>query len=98
MPCRSRVHEIWSRRERIPASRHSSRSFGRTFPPKSAEPEGWVMRMGTRIAFRRLVGLIAFLVLWEVFTRSGILNPFFVPPPSKVAATLVTLFVDGDIW
>jgi NitT/TauT family transport system permease protein len=56
------------------------------------------MRMGTRIALRRLVGLIAFLVLWEVLARGGILNPFFVPPPSKVAATLVTLFVDGDIW
>jgi NitT/TauT family transport system permease protein len=47
---------------------------------------------------RRLVALIPFLVLWEVLARGGILNPFFVPPPSKVATTLVALFVDGDIW
>jgi NitT/TauT family transport system permease protein len=47
---------------------------------------------------RRLVVLIAFLVLWEALVRGGILNPFFIPPPSKVAATLVTLFADGDIW
>src|SRR4029077_6811521 len=36
--------------------------------------------------------------LWEVLARFGVLNPFYVPPPSKVAATLFALFDDGEIW
>jgi NitT/TauT family transport system permease protein len=50
------------------------------------------------MALLRLVALIAFLVLWEALARGSILNPFFIPPPSKVAATLVALFADGEIW
>jgi sulfonate transport system permease protein len=47
---------------------------------------------------RRLVVLGLLLSLWEVLARFGVLNPFYVPPPSKVAATLFALFGDGEIW
>lgn len=52
----------------------------------------------SRLAMRRFLALAIFLGLWEALARVGVLNPFYVPPPSKVAATLVSLFADGEIW
>ena len=51
-----------------------------------------------RLAMRRLVVLGIVLSFWEALARFGVLNPFYVPPPSKVAATLFALFADGEIW
>ena len=48
----------------------------------------------TRLA-RRLVTLGIVLSLWEALARFGVLNPFYVPPPSKVAATLIALFAES---
>ena len=52
----------------------------------------------TRLAARRLVVLGIVLSFWEALARFGVLNPFYVPPPSKVAVTLYGLFADGEIW
>jgi NitT/TauT family transport system permease protein len=52
----------------------------------------------TLLAARRLVVLGVVLGLWEGLARVGVINPFYVPPPSKVAATLFELFADGEIW
>jgi NitT/TauT family transport system permease protein len=52
----------------------------------------------TLLAARRLVVLGVVLALWEALARVGVMNPFYVPPPSKVAATLFELFADGEIW
>jgi len=52
----------------------------------------------TALLVRRLVALTVLVGLWEVLARFGVINPFYVPPPSKVAATLFTLFADGEIW
>jgi NitT/TauT family transport system permease protein len=52
----------------------------------------------TRLATRRLIVLGILLSLWEVLARFGVLNPFYMPPPSTVAATLFALFADGEIW
>ncbi|SDR39200.1 NitT/TauT family transport system permease protein [Rhizobiales bacterium GAS113] len=52
----------------------------------------------SRLAARRLVVLATMLGLWEALARFGVLNPFYVPPPSKVAATLFALFTEGEIW
>jgi len=52
----------------------------------------------TRLAARRLIVLGILLSLWEALARFGVLNPFYVPPPSKVAVTLYGLFPDGEIW
>lgn len=40
-------------------------------------------------AFRALVGVIAFLAVWEGASRTGLVNPLYVPPPSSVAVALV---------
>jgi len=50
------------------------------------------------LAVRRLIALAMVLGLWEAFSRLGVLNPFYMPPPSKVATTLFALFADGEIW
>jgi NitT/TauT family transport system permease protein len=50
------------------------------------------------VAVRRVIALAILLGLWEALSRLGVLNPFYMPPPSKVAATLYALFADGDIW
>jgi NitT/TauT family transport system permease protein len=52
----------------------------------------------TPLLVRRLVALGIMLGLWEALARLGVINPFYLPPPSKVAATLFTLFEDGEIW
>jgi NitT/TauT family transport system permease protein len=52
----------------------------------------------TPLVVRRLVVLGIMLALWEELARFGVLNPFYVPPPSKVVATLFELFADGEIW
>lgn len=45
---------------------------------------------------RGLVGVAGFLVLWEVFGRSGAVDPAFLPPPSVVVGRLVVLAGNGD--
>jgi NitT/TauT family transport system permease protein len=49
-------------------------------------------------AVRRFLALLFLALVWEGCSRSGLLNPFYAPPPSKVAAVLITLFSDGEIW
>jgi ABC-type nitrate/sulfonate/bicarbonate transport system permease component len=40
-----------------------------------------------------------FLALWEFLTAgSRLVNPVFLPPPSKVVGALVELFASGEIW
>lgn len=40
-------------------------------------------------AVRALVGMIAFLALWEGTSRTGLINPLYVPAPSTVGAALI---------
>jgi NitT/TauT family transport system permease protein len=50
---------------------------------------------------RGLVGVLAFLLVWEAFGRSGAVRPELLPPPSTVLTTLTGLLVDpaflGDV-
>jgi ABC-type nitrate/sulfonate/bicarbonate transport system permease component len=41
-------------------------------------------------AVRALVGMIAFLAVWEGASRTGLINPLYVPPPSTVSVALIT--------
>jgi len=50
------------------------------------------------LALRRLLALGIVLGLWEALAQFGVLDPFYLPPPSKVSATLFALFADGEIW
>ncbi|MGH6946080.1 MAG: ABC transporter permease [Kiloniellales bacterium] len=49
-------------------------------------------------AVRRLVALSALVLLWEAAGYLGWLNPFYLPPPSKIASVTATIFIEGDIW
>lgn len=51
-----------------------------------------------QLAARRLVALGIMLGLWEALVRFELINPFYVPAPSKVGATLFDLFAEGEIW
>ncbi len=41
---------------------------------------------------------IVLLLLWEVATRTGILDARFFPAPSTIFQTLVTLVKNGELW
>jgi NitT/TauT family transport system permease protein len=49
-------------------------------------------------AVRRSLALLVLLIAWEALSRLGVLNPFYAPAPSAVAAVLGSLFADGQIW
>ena len=47
---------------------------------------------------RRLLALLFLLGAWETFSRVGLLDPFYAPPPTDVGAVIFSLFGDGDFW
>lgn len=47
--------------------------------------------------FRRSIAIAAFLALWEVVPRLELLDTTFLPPFSEVFATLVALFLSGEM-
>src|ERR1700692_3516145 len=47
---------------------------------------------------RQLAAFAVLLAVWEAAGRAGLLNPLYVPNPSRIAAALVQLFSDGRIW
>jgi NitT/TauT family transport system permease protein len=47
---------------------------------------------------RRTLALLFLALIWEGCARAGWINPFYVPPPSKVVDVIYTLFADGEIW
>jgi NitT/TauT family transport system permease protein len=47
---------------------------------------------------RRLAAFALLLGGWEGAARLRLVDPFFVPPPSRVAQVLWTLFAGGSIW
>jgi NitT/TauT family transport system permease protein len=50
------------------------------------------------LTVRRLIALAVVLGLWETLARIGVLDPFYLPPPTQIVATLLELFTDGGIW
>lgn len=51
-----------------------------------------------KVAVRRTLALLVLVAIWEGLGRVGVLDPFYAPPPSQVAAVLAELFADGSIW
>jgi NitT/TauT family transport system permease protein len=47
---------------------------------------------------RQLAAFTVLLALWEAAGRNGMLNPLYMPSPSRIGAALVDLFSDGRIW
>src|SRR6476620_12494381 len=47
---------------------------------------------------RQLAAFAVLLAVWEAAGRAGLLDPLYVPNPSRIGAALVELFSDGRIW
>jgi NitT/TauT family transport system permease protein len=47
---------------------------------------------------RQLFAFLVLLAVWEVTARAGMLNPLYLPSPSRIGAALMDLFSDGRIW
>jgi NitT/TauT family transport system permease protein len=47
---------------------------------------------------RQALALAGLVLLWELLSRAGVIDPFYAPPPSVVAVTLYELFAGGEIW
>ncbi len=56
-------------------------------------------RVGGRWTALLLAAVLVVLVAWEVCARlEFLINPAFLPPPSKVGRAFGALLVDGDFW
>ena len=42
--------------------------------------------------------LVLLLAAWEALARYGVIDPFYLPPPSKIGGALAALFISGEIW
>ncbi|HBF37202.1 MAG TPA: ABC transporter permease [Firmicutes bacterium] len=47
---------------------------------------------------RKLLGVLVFLLLWEIITQTRIINPAFVPPFSTVVATFASMACSGELF
>ena len=47
---------------------------------------------------RQIIGGLVLLAVWEFFSRIGWIDPFYLPAPSAIAATLYQIFANGSIW
>ncbi|MDL2258334.1 ABC transporter permease [Eubacteriales bacterium OttesenSCG-928-K08] len=46
----------------------------------------------------RYVILIGFLLLWELFARIGVIDPFIASSPSRVVRTILSLYNEGSLF
>lgn len=44
------------------------------------------------------IGIAALMLIWYVVSRSGILSPYVLPPPSKVLVSFEKMLVTGELW
>jgi len=51
-----------------------------------------------KAAVRRAIALISLILIWEILSRTGVINPFYAPPPSEVLRVVITLFVERTIF
>jgi len=47
---------------------------------------------------RRFFSLFMLVIIWEVLSRAGIINPFYVPAPTAVLRVVFSLFSEGTIF
>ena len=69
-----------------------------TSRPRSVRSETVRERAFERRWVRQALALTALILLWELLSRAGVIDPFYAPPPSTVAVTLYQLFAGGEIW
>ena len=58
---------------------------------------GSVWTASGRVA-KASIAIVAFLVVWEVAPRVGVIDSIFLPPFSRVVTTWIELAVNGQLW
>ncbi|GHS98502.1 ABC transporter permease [Synergistales bacterium] len=48
--------------------------------------------------FKRTLAIFVFLAVWEALPQFGFIDPFFLPPFSKVAATIYAMILSGEFF
>lgn len=51
-----------------------------------------------KAAVRRAIALFSLILVWEILSRLGVINPFYAPAPSEVLRVVITLFVERTIF
>jgi NitT/TauT family transport system permease protein len=59
---------------------------------KKLTVEKWIVRL------IQILILVSFFVLWEILTKYGVLDPFFVSSPSRMIKTVKELYVSGELF
>lgn len=72
----------------LPAAREAVTREARAAPPPG----------GRRFPLLRMASILAAVAAWEVVTRTRIVPPVFLPPPTAVARELVHLVATGELW
>jgi NitT/TauT family transport system permease protein len=57
-----------------------------------------VKRLLNQTWLRRVLALALLVGIWEVAARVGAINPFYFPAPSRIAAVMAQLVIEGTIW
>ncbi|WP_029116037.1 ABC transporter permease [Mycobacterium sp. URHB0044] len=71
-----------------------------TAPSTSAAAEPSIRRRVATVAWRVVkpaIAIVAFLALWEIAPRTGLVDKVFLPPFSEVAETFFTLIANGQL-
>ena len=55
-------------------------------------------RLLEQVWLRRVLALTLIIGVWEIAARSGAINPFYFPAPSRIGEVMVQLVVEGTIW
>ncbi|OLT32025.1 ABC transporter permease [Actinomadura sp. CNU-125] len=66
-------------------------------PPRASRPARRAGAAAGR-AVRGTAAIVAFLALWEVAPRAGLVDPIFLPPLSEVVPALWELAASGRLW
>ena len=47
---------------------------------------------------RRFLSLLLLAVLWEILSRTGVIDPFYAPAPTEILRVVFALFAEGTIF
>jgi ABC-type nitrate/sulfonate/bicarbonate transport system permease component len=65
---------------------------------ETAAPRSALLGRTALIYALRIGALTAFLAVWEIASRAGLVDPLFASSPSLIVAKLVEMVRDGSIW
>ncbi|MEV3960462.1 ABC transporter permease [Nocardia sp. NPDC050193] len=72
-------------------------ALARSTAPASRRPVQWLVALAWRVT-KPSVAILAFLALWEVAPRVGLVDKVFLPPFTEVAGTFFELIGNGQLW